>query len=86
MQSIGKADLDAINNFIGDKKYLLGDKVCDTDATLFGLLCQIWCHDRKTLNTHLTKNCPNLLRYLNNMKETYWPDWNQVIRDKSESN
>ena len=81
MQSIGRADLDAINSFISNKKFLLGDKVCDADAALFGMLAQIWCHDRKTLYNHLTSNCPNIVRYLKTMKETYWPDWNENIRN-----
>ena len=47
---IGKEDLKAINDYIGDKKYLFGDQVCDTDATLFGMICQFVYHDKGPIN------------------------------------
>jgi glutathione S-transferase len=54
LQSIRNADLDAINSFIGNKKYLLGDKVCDADAALFGMLAQTYFHDRGSSYDYLT--------------------------------
>jgi hypothetical protein len=25
-------------------------------------------------------DCPNILRYIETMKTTYWPDWNDCLR------
>ena len=47
-------DLNALNDFIGNKKFLLGDKACDADASIFGMMSQIICHDRGFLNKHVT--------------------------------
>ena len=33
----------------------------------------------------LTDECTNLVRYLENIKKAYWPDWGNRIRDKSQA-
>jgi hypothetical protein len=38
---IGFEDLRSLNEFIGGKKYLMGEKVCNEDASIFGNLVQI---------------------------------------------
>jgi hypothetical protein len=53
MYEIGKADLKAINDIIGDNKFIFGDKVSDVDASLFGMLTQIMFHDVGPLNDYL---------------------------------
>ena len=53
MYEIGKADLKAINDIIGDNKFIFGDKVSDVDASLFGMLTQIMFHDVGPLNEYL---------------------------------
>lgn len=50
---IGRDDMKAINDFIGEKKFLMGEKVCNEDASLFGGLCQIMYHDKGPLNEFL---------------------------------
>lgn len=47
---IGKEDIIAFENFIGTKKYLMGDRVCNEDASLFGLLAQLVNHDKSQIN------------------------------------
>ena len=56
--TIGRTDLDSINSFIGDKMFLLGEQVCDADASLFGVLCELRGHNRGPLNQYLnSKTC-----------------------------
>ena len=32
--------------------------------------------------TEYAKNeCPNLIRYMNKIQVTYWPDWNENVSD-----
>lgn len=50
---IGKDDLKSINDYIGNKKYLFGEQICDVDATIFGFMCQFLFHDRGPLNKFL---------------------------------
>ena len=47
---IGIEDGQAIENFLGNKKYLMGDAICNEDASVFGLLAQAINHDRGPIN------------------------------------
>ena len=47
---IGMEDGQAFENFLGNKKYLMGDTICNEDASMFGLLAQVINHDRGPLN------------------------------------
>lgn len=38
---IGKRDLQALSDFLGDKHYFLGDKPCSLDAVAYGILVQM---------------------------------------------
>jgi len=51
---IGIEDLKAIETFIGSKKFLMGEQVCNEDASLFGMLCQVVFHDRGPFNTYVS--------------------------------
>ncbi len=79
---IGRRDSKAIEQFLSGKKFLMGDKVCNEDASLFGILCQCVYHDRGPLNEYVKNECPNILKYIENIKNTYWPDWNDHVREK----
>lgn len=46
MYQIVFEDMRAIETFLGDKKFLFGDQVCNEDASLFGMMAQIVNHDR----------------------------------------
>lgn len=48
--SIGRKDLKSINDFLDGKKFLLGDKPCNEDAALFGMLCQLVYHETGPMN------------------------------------
>jgi hypothetical protein len=47
---IGKDDLKAINDYIGNKKFIMGDEICDLDASVFGMLTQFVYHDKGPIN------------------------------------
>jgi hypothetical protein len=53
LYSIGKADLKALNDIIGNKKYFLSnDHFCEVDASVFGLLCQVAYHANGVLHDY----------------------------------
>nr|KAG5686194.1 hypothetical protein BaRGS_012412 [Batillaria attramentaria] len=41
---IARKDLTAIADFIGQKKFLMGDEPCETDCAVFGQLSQLYWH------------------------------------------
>ena len=49
---IGKSDLNAVENFLGSKKYLFGDKPCLEDAVIFSLTAQVFYNDYGPLNEY----------------------------------
>ena len=51
---IGKADLKAIEDFIGNKKYLFGDSPIAEDAVIFSFTCHLVYYDNVPLNKYLT--------------------------------
>ncbi|KAL3864342.1 hypothetical protein ACJMK2_006033 [Sinanodonta woodiana] len=73
-------DMTAISNFLGDKKFLMGDQPSEVDCALFGMLIQIILHmpgsrHEKYIKEHL----PNLVNYCDRMREKFWPDWQSRI-------
>ena len=74
---IGMADISALENFLGSKTFLFGDKPCNEDAVVFSMISQFICVDNGPFNEFITKQCPNLMRYHDNIRKIYWPDWSQ---------
>ena len=50
---IGKEDLSAFEDFIGNKKYLFGDMPCNEDAVLFAFTSQLVYLDKGPFNKYL---------------------------------
>lgn len=80
MLEITKDDLKAINDYIGTRKYLTGDTVCNEDSSLFGVLSQMYYLHCGEITDYLLIECPNIVRYLDNIKDTYWSDWQDNVR------
>lgn len=94
--------LKSLNDFLEGKKFLIGDKPCNEDASVFGAVAQTVYTETGTLNQFIMSEmqfyytlftlykkskfssviqdeCPNIVAYIENMKVTYWPDWNDCI-------
>ncbi|CAD5220158.1 unnamed protein product [Bursaphelenchus okinawaensis] len=70
--------LKALSVFLGNKKYLVGDKVTSIDATAFGHLSMIYyCPMNKEVKRYMESDCRNLVNYLNKLKQEYWSDWDE---------
>ena len=68
----------ALDFMIGSKKYVFSDtKPSDVDFVIFGMFAQILFNDRGPLNSFLISDCQNLLKHTHNVKQTYWPDWDE---------
>ncbi|XP_046581775.1 failed axon connections homolog isoform X1 [Haliotis rubra] len=75
-----KKDLQSLSDFIGTKRFLMGDEPCETDCVVFGQLSQVYWHFIGTGHHNILKDkYPNLAAYCERMKETFWPDWDQCI-------
>ena len=105
--------MEAIETLLGGKKFLMGDQICNEDASIFATIAQVINHDRGPFNDYykskpkttssikpnqinwfegylgnsysiwtFLESCPNMKRYYETMKDLYWPDWDENIREK----
>ncbi|KAI1729662.1 outer mitochondrial membrane transport complex protein [Ditylenchus destructor] len=80
INEIAKKDLSALSTFLGDKRYLFGDRPSTVDATLFGHLVQFTdppLHSDK-IKPFMEQNTPNLVEFIKRMKADFWPDWDTI--------
>ncbi len=71
----------AISDYLGHKQYLLGDRPCQADLTLFGFMSMMRAlppESRTTFKRHLEANCGNLIKFHERLKESFWPDYDQA--------
>uniref|UniRef100_A0A914CH15 Metaxin glutathione S-transferase domain-containing protein n=1 Tax=Acrobeloides nanus TaxID=290746 RepID=A0A914CH15_9BILA len=74
-----KKNLKALSIFLGKKKYLMGKNSTTLDATAFGHLCQIYfTPTNKELYTYMESETRNLVDYIRNMRDEFWPDWHEA--------
>ncbi|KAK7456545.1 hypothetical protein BaRGS_00039343 [Batillaria attramentaria] len=77
---IARKDLTAIADYMGEKKFLMGDEPCETDCTVFGMLSQLYWHSpTQRIGKIFREEFPSLVAYCDRMKKTFWPDWDQCI-------
>ncbi len=78
---IFRQDLKALSAQLGSKDFLLADKVCLADITLFAFtsLVHILPEDTKSIyKPFLLKEVPNLVEHNARMIKKYWPDFKDV--------
>ena len=71
--ALAKGNIDAIAEILGDNRYLLGERPCGADATLFsfmlGALCPIF---ESEMRCHIETR-PNIMAYVTRMKSEFYP-------------
>jgi glutathione S-transferase len=72
--ALGSRDIDALSTLIGDKTYLMGDRPCAADATVFAILLLTMdpATQSPTRDAALAK--PNLVAYRDRILKTYFPE------------
>jgi len=79
-------DLKALDVVLGENKFFFSkEKPCDVDFAVFGLVAQLVYNDTTAVNHFLNDECHNLVRHCENMKQTYWPDWDKNVVSKKVS-
>jgi glutathione S-transferase len=75
-----EADLRALSQILGAKKFITGDEPCEEDCSVFGIVCQFrWATPGTNAEALLKGECSNLSAYCDRMKEKFWPDWDQCL-------
>lgn len=68
---IGKADVTAMADFLGDKPYFMGEKPCSLDATAYASLTGIQAGFESPVKDHVQAH-DNLIAYCKRMQERYY--------------
>ncbi len=66
--------IDGISAFLGDKPFLMGDKPCGADATVFSTVSQLLCDVFDTPLLGATQKHDNLVAYRDRLMKQYFPD------------
>lgn len=76
-------DLDALSILLGDKLFFNGENPSTVDCTIFGHLVQfLYLPLDIPQKAYINKNCPNLASFVDRMRETFWPDWQELCEGK----
>ena len=68
-------DLESLSIILGDKPYLMGDKISSVDASLYAILCELLQSTLSTPLQSITEQYPNLVDYQLRMGRHYFPDY-----------
>jgi len=81
IRTIGMNDLEAISVWLGEKLFMMGPFPCALDCSAFGSLCVIFNALPKDhfFRSEAEKRFPNLKSYVERIKDTYWPDWDELL-------
>jgi glutathione S-transferase len=69
-----KADLTALDNLLGDRDYMMGERICSVDATVYGILTCIYYPDFNTPLKTIALEHPSLLAYCERITGQYFQE------------
>ncbi|MEI6802667.1 MAG: glutathione S-transferase family protein [Burkholderiales bacterium] len=73
IHAIGMRDLTALADFLGDKRYMMGDAPCSLDAVAYAFLANLlWVPLESALKLHARK-FPQFAAYCERMRSQYYP-------------
>jgi glutathione S-transferase len=67
--------LGALSDFLGDKPYLMGERICGTDATMFAMLAGILTPFFETRLRDIALGYKNLVAYSERMMQHHYPEF-----------
>jgi glutathione S-transferase len=70
--SIGKKDITALANFLGDKPFFMGDRPSSLDASAYATLVNLLCPDLKSPLLDQALQFPHLAAYCKRMETEYY--------------
>jgi glutathione S-transferase len=73
-------DVTTIADFLGEKRYMMGEKVSELDCITFGFMSIAkFAPVQEPLSA---TNFPNLANYVDRMKDEFFPDWDDLLKNK----
>ncbi|GMS99839.1 hypothetical protein PENTCL1PPCAC_22014, partial [Pristionchus entomophagus] len=80
-----KEALDALSTLLGDRPYFTGASSSTIDATVFGhVACLVYAPTPDgVLTDYVRITRPTIGKFIERMKETFWPDWEEACRTRN---
>jgi len=79
---IAEEDLKALSTLLGEKEFLLGDKISTADCTLFGVCANILYSGMESpMKTYILENATNVKDLCDKIRASYWADWVEVVEE-----
>ena len=77
-------DLKALEDILGDdKQFFFGSVPTLVDCAVFGHVSQfLWIPIDFPQQAFLKEQCPNLVRFMEHFRSTYWHDWEECCQKK----
>ena len=75
IETLAIRDLHAISDFLGEKKYLMGDKPCGADATVFAFVASTLSPVFESPIRKAAENRPNLRAYRDRLMKEFFPEF-----------
>jgi len=75
MDALAARDIDAIADVLADKPYLMRDRPCGADATIFPMMAHALCPHFETAIRTCAERHPNLVAYNDRLMKQYFPDF-----------
>ncbi|EGT39143.1 hypothetical protein CAEBREN_05934 [Caenorhabditis brenneri] len=74
LEDVLHRDLKTIQDYLGDQKFLFGDKVTAADASVFGHIASVIYPFRCQINNILEKDFPKVLEYCERVRKEIYPN------------
>ncbi len=75
VQLLGIADVKAVEQLLGDKPFMFGDRPSDIDATVFGVISQFVVPPLNCATSDYARGSERLSAYVRNMLKNYFPEY-----------
>jgi len=82
LKYFAEKDLEALDALLGDKPYMIGERICSVDATVYGILSSIYYPDFDTPLKAIALDHPNLAAYSDRITGRFFSDYGRRHRDK----
>lgn len=80
---IFEKDVKAFSDFLGSKRFMLGDNPCQEDCAVFGQLSQFYWQSFGSKSGEIIRKYKNVCEYCERMKTKFWSDWDKCITNGS---
>jgi glutathione S-transferase len=70
-------DFEALDLLLSDKPYVMCERICSVDATVYGLLCSVYYPDFDTPLKAIALGHPRLVAYCDHITSIFFPDYSR---------